>query len=178
MRFAVCSPAKENSLAASPCCVVIRFREFPAVLTAIDRLFTVTEAYDRNLIFAFRPMCGQGQFVEVGIDAVLSIVFLYAVDCLGIIINIGVVLVEKIIQKKGRVLLNLDGHFVCAVDGCTVAALDGEGAIFGGIRGVRGRDGEEEGQEHQECQIQDEDAFSRYFHEFLPSFPKFCRCGV
>ena len=98
MRFAVCAPAKENSFAASPCCVVIRLRKRPAFLAAINRLYTVTEAYDGNLMFADRPMSGQRQLIEVSIDAILPIVFLYAVDCLRIVIDIGVVLMEKIIQ--------------------------------------------------------------------------------
>ena len=106
---------------------------------------------------------------------ILSLVLIFK------IIQIGTDFVAVIQKIDPLTSFSGERHGIDLFAGCVKVAsvcVDRDGNEILIFRLVRSRDGEEEGQEHQECQIQGEDAFSRYFHEFLPSFPKFCRCGV
>ena len=158
--LAVRVPAEEGiRLAVSD--RVFQLRERPVVHAAVDHSFLVfhIDVNEGDLVLARCPDYSQGLCIVAGFNIVLSVIFRAAVGRSEIVVDIGIIFVEEVVQHEDSVFLDLDGHFVCAADGCAVAALDGEGAVFGGIRPVRSRDGEEEGQEHQECQIQGEDAF-------------------
>ena len=107
-------------------------------------------------------MGGQGQLIEVGADTIALIFDLFSVDCPGVIVDVSVVFMEKVVQHiSGRILFKLDGDGILAVGGCAAASEDGEGAV---VVCIGGGGGEDEGEEQEEGEVEGEDAFTQCFH--------------
>lgn len=108
-------------------------------------------------------MGGQGQLIEVGADTIALIFDLFSVDCLGVIVDVGVVFMEKIVQQEGLVFLDLAGDEILALGGRTAASKDSEGAV---VVCIGGGGGEDEGEEQEEGEVEGEDAFTQCFYWF------------
>ena len=115
--------------------------------------------YDRGFTVRFYPVRGQRHvFLCVDIYCELSAVPVAEVGQIGTDFVAVIQKIDPLTSFSG------ERHGIDLFAGCVKVAsvcVDRDGNEILIFRPVRSGNGEEEGQEHQECQIQGEDAFSR-----------------